>query len=159
MVDIFNLPGALSEADFEFKNGNSADPMTWASAPAPLSISIRPGEGINGTDRVTIIFADGAISKQWLQVKVLANENTGLTADDVFYFGNAIGESGDSAVDAIVDATDEIAARNNPRTFMRPAGIENICDFNRDGKVDATDQIVSRNNVTDFSNDLELISP
>ena len=31
----------------------------------------------------------------------------GLSLPDVFYFGNAIGESGDSASDAIVEAADD----------------------------------------------------
>ena len=50
----------------------------------------------------------GSISKQWLQVTVKATENTGLAQNDVFYYGNAIGEVGDSTVNAIVNATDEV---------------------------------------------------
>ena len=34
-----------------------------------------------------------------------------MPGSDVFYFGNAIGESGDSASDAKVTVVDEIAAR------------------------------------------------
>ena len=50
--------------------------------------------GTGGSDRVTIIWDDNAIEKQWLQVTVKATDNTGLVADDVFYFGNAVGEAG-----------------------------------------------------------------
>ena len=44
--------------------------------------------------RVEIIWADGAIENEWVQVTVLADADTGLAAPDVFYFGNAIGDSG-----------------------------------------------------------------
>ena len=40
------------------------------------------GQGVGGSNRVEIIFPDGAIQKQWLQVRVLANGNTGLQNDD-----------------------------------------------------------------------------
>ena len=158
IVDISALPGSVSASDFEFKIGNDSVPATWPTAPTPISVTTRTGEGAGGSDRVTIIFADGDITGKWLQVKVLANPNTGLASDDVFYFGNAIGDTGNSTTDAIVDTTDEIAARNNSRNFMRPASIDYPYDHNRDGKVDATDEIISRNNNTDFTNDLELIT-
>jgi hypothetical protein len=64
----------------------------------------------------------------------------------VFYFGNAIGETGDDADHAIVNATDEIAARNNPRSFNNLAPVTSPHDFNRDGFVNATDQILARSN-------------
>ncbi|MDY7011491.1 MAG: hypothetical protein SVV80_12185, partial [Planctomycetota bacterium] len=54
---------------------------------------------------------------------------TGLASPDVFYFGNAIGETGNSATDATVKPTDEIGARNNTRTLggpEGPAGIEDV---------------------------------
>ena len=41
---------------------------------------------------------------------VLATPNTALAKPDVFYFGNAIGDSGDSANNAWINASDEIAA-------------------------------------------------
>ena len=89
----------------------------------------------------------------------MANVKTGLVNDEVFYFGNATGDTGNSASNAITDATDEIEVRNNPRNFMRPALIDSVHDFDRDGKVDATDEIIARNNVTTILNSLQLISP
>ena len=80
-----------------------------------------PGAGLDGADRVTLIWADGAIRNRWLQVTVLATDNTGLAANDVFYLGNAVGESGNSPTDALVNATDEIGARNNPHGPFTPA--------------------------------------
>src|SRR5581483_9085948 len=83
----------------------------------------------------------------------------GLPASDVFYFGNAIGESGNSSSDAIVDVTDEIGARNESHTFLNPADVSNVHDYNRDGRVDATDQLIARNNATDPSTALVLWTP
>ena len=127
--------------------GNSNDPATWTAAPAPASVT-RPPRPANGADRVTLIWPDNAIQKQWLQVTVLATADTGLAAADVFYFGNAIGETGNSATDALVNATDMLLARNNPRTFLDPAPIDFAYDFNRDGRVNAIDMLIARNNQT-----------
>ena len=154
MIDIVALanPGGLTDTDFVFKVGNDDDPGSWIAAPAPandIAADVRLGAGTGGSDRVTIIWADNAIEKQWLQVTVLATANTGLGSDDVFYLGNAVGDSGDSPTDAIVNATDEIMARNNPAVFS-PATIENAYDFNRDRTVTATDQIIARNNTAVF---------
>jgi len=41
-----------------------------------------------------------------------STENTGLHHPDIFYFGNAPGEAGDNPINTIVNATDEIVARN-----------------------------------------------
>lgn len=56
---------------------------------------------VAGSDRVTVIWpgydpndlAHPAVAKQWLEVTILATKNTGLSQPEVFYFGNAIGES------------------------------------------------------------------
>jgi hypothetical protein len=47
-----------------------------------------------------MIWNDQDIVNRWLKVTVLANANTGLDSDDVFCFGNVVGEtSGDGYVD------------------------------------------------------------
>ncbi len=161
MVDVAHLPEGvedLTAADFEFRVGNDSTPDAWPLAPAPSDIDVQHGEGLDGSDRVTIIWADNAIEKQWLQVTVKATANTGLMQEDIFYFGNAIGESGNSATDAFVNATDQIDARNNPHFFFDPAPIDDRCDHDRDRNVNATDQIIARNNSTSFFNALKLIS-
>ncbi len=108
---------------------------------------------------MTIVWADNAIEKQWLQVTVLATANTGLDADDVFYFGNAIGETGNSPSEAKVTPVDKIAVRNNPHTVvLDPAGIDDAYDFNRDRRVGPTDQIICRNNGTNSMTALQLIT-
>ena len=73
------------------------------------------------------------------------------------YVGNAVGDTGDQAGNAIVDATDEINCRNNARHFIDPAGIDDWRDHDRDGKVDATDQIIARNNTTTMATALHML--
>ena len=159
MVDIANLPGAPTASDFVFKVGNDSAPAGWATAPAPSSITVRAGAGASGSDRVSIIWADNAIANQWLQVTVLATANTGLAAADVFYFGDAIGETGNSPADAEVTPSDEIMVRDNPHTLANnPAAIDEACDFNRDRKVGPTDEILARNNGTSGPTALQLIT-
>jgi hypothetical protein len=108
---------------------------------------------VGGSDRVTLIWPDGAIQKQWLQVTVLGGGSIGLAAPDVFYFGNAIGETGINNAPgyANVGATDEIGARNNPKTLFpasNQASIGFIYDFNRDKQVNPADQLIARSSAT-----------
>ena len=88
---------------------------------------------------------------------VKASAATGLGEPDVFFFGNAIGEVGDSPANANVTATDELLVRNNPRTLLDPAAVHNPYDHNRDRKVDATDELITRTNATTFMTALKLI--
>ncbi|MDP6637593.1 MAG: lamin tail domain-containing protein, partial [Phycisphaerae bacterium] len=95
MVDIDGMTGTPDASDFIIKVNASDDPDTWSAGPTP-TVTVRPGEGVGGSDRVTLVWPDGAIANQWVEVTVLATADTGLAAADVFYFGNAVGEtSGD----------------------------------------------------------------
>lgn len=168
IVDVGNLAGTPTASDFVFMVGNSDDPSTWATAPAPQSITVRPGAGVDGSDRVTVVWADddpytpdrepGSISNQWLQVTLLATPNTGLAEPDVFYFGNAVGESGNSTNETNVDTNDEIGARNHPHSLFDPAPIEDAYDYDRDKRVDTNDEILARNNPTSAFSRLQLIT-
>ncbi len=119
MVDIYGLADDLTASDFIFKvsngltpDGDSANyPGQWSTAPTPIEIDVRWGEGENGSDRVTIVWADNAIMYQWLEVSVLANTNTGLSTNDVFYFAHnrLVGDAND---DGVVSAGD-YAGREN----------------------------------------------
>jgi hypothetical protein len=90
MVDLQYFDGApahhstpsISAADLQFRVGNDNQPENWTNAPTPLAVTVRTGAGIGGSDRVTIIWADNAIQKQWLAVKVLATANTAVAAVD-----------------------------------------------------------------------------
>ncbi|KKK66169.1 hypothetical protein LCGC14_2966810, partial [marine sediment metagenome] len=161
MIDIAGLayPGNLSlTEDFAFRVGNSNNLDNWTAAAAPLPIAVRQGAGIDGSDRVTILWPDNAIEKQWLQVTVKATDNTGLAEPDVFYFGNAIGEAGDQSFNTIVNATDEIVARNFQHSAVDRALIDDPYDYNRDTLVDGTDQIIARENQTNPLTMLRLIT-
>ena len=144
VIDVHNLAGTPTLSDFTFKVGNSNDPSTWAVATPPTGITVRAGAGDDDSDRVTLIWADGVIRNCWLQVTVRATDHTGLADKDVFYVGNAVGEAGNSATDALVNATDEIGARNHPHSPFSPAPLDDVYDYNRDRLVNATDQILAR---------------
>jgi hypothetical protein len=91
-----------------------------------------------------------------LQTTVKAGGNIGLTTPDVFYFGNAPGESGNIVGDTAVSIIDELLARNNPASIANPAGITNRFDYNRDTRVSAIDQIIARNLITTKVTELKL---
>ncbi|HUT13356.1 MAG TPA: beta-propeller fold lactonase family protein, partial [Thermoguttaceae bacterium] len=158
MIDVDGLPEGFAPAagDFLFLTGNDDLPGGWTAAPAPAEVVLREGAGDDGSDRITIIWDDYAIQNQWLEVTVLA-ERLGLAGDDVFYLGNAVGETGNSPADARVTVADLLLTRNNPRGILEPAGIDCPYDFNRDGRVNATDVLLARNNQTSFANALELL--
>jgi hypothetical protein len=168
MIDLYDLPGTPTLNDFLFRMGNDDKPYgddlddpddDWPWAPDPIAIAMRPGEGQDGADRVTLIWEDGVIRNCWLQVTVLATDATGLVENEVFYVGNAVGESGNSTTDALVNATDEIGVRNNPHTPFTPAPKNDAYDYNRDRLVNATDQIITRNHRTNPFTALRLIKP
>jgi hypothetical protein len=160
MIDVENLPetAVLDASDFEFRVGNTNVPSSWSMAAGPSDISVRRGAGLDGSDRVTLIWPDGAISKRWLQVSMLPTDDTGLDAADVFYFGNAIGEVGNSTTNAIVSAADEGLIRLNGRNAFNPAPISFLFDINRDKLVNSADQALTRLNASNALSALLLIS-
>ncbi len=160
MVDLLNLPpGTPTAADFSFNIGNNNTTASWAAGPAPDTIAVRRGAGVGGSDRVTLIWADvNAVKKQWLRVMVKTTAQTGLASPAIFYFGNAIGDSGNSITDARVTTSDQLGARNHPATALNPASISNLYDFNRDKRVTTTDQLLARNNTTTALTELKLIT-
>ena len=104
-----------------------------------------------------------AVFGEWLQVTVKgadqSDTNTGLQVSDVFYFGSAPGDSGNSTTDARVNATDEVAARNDPHNFMNPASIADPHDYDRNKDVNSLDEVEARAYPTNFLNALSLITP
>jgi len=159
-IDISELSDnvTLTEEDFTFRIGNSNAPSSWASAPALNGIAIGEDVGEMSSDRILLAWPDNAIQNQWLQVTVKATENTGLAEPDIFYFGNAIGEAGNQTRNTIVNATDEIVARNFQHNALNPALIDDPYDYNRDGLVNGTDQIIARENQTNPLTMLRLIT-
>lgn len=144
MVDVTELSAAPTAADFVFRVGNNQTPAGWAAGPTP-SVTVRYGAGVGGSDRITLIWPALAISKQWLQVTTLADLNTGLGASDIFYFGNAVGESGNITADAKVTSADALRVLNN---ITATAAITSANDHNRDGRVASADRLVVLNNLS-----------
>jgi subtilisin family serine protease len=143
MVDVRNLPaGDLTADDFALNLGTDSDLLaSWQPAPTPRAVSVRRGAGVDGSDRVTLTFADGAIKNTWLRVTVLANEHTGLAAPDASYFGNAVGETGDNPANATVNLFDIGAIRSHLFATAQP--MTNPFDLDRDGRVNSMDLVIA----------------
>ena len=140
MVDVRDPAAAMGEGDFAFAVRTAAG--EWVPAPAPTSVTVRAGAGVGASDRVTVTWADGAVRDTWLRVTVLPGGASGLAYPDVFYFGNAVAETGNSAADAAVNALDFTATR--AALYSGAARIDSRYDFNRDGAVNPLDLAIVR---------------
>lgn len=157
MLDIVNLRATPDTADFSFKTGNNNDLSTWTMAPTPLSVSVRENEGLDGSDRVTIIWQDSEITSTWLQMRLMAGAEAGFLIDDWYFIGNAPGDTGDDSL-AHVNAVDLLRIRANPISIFDPvATVENRYDINRDGYVNAQDFLITRSNPTSLLDASALI--
>jgi hypothetical protein len=148
MIDLASTHGAITASDFIFKVGNDNSPSGWTTAPAPTAVSVRPGAGVGGTDRIEITWASGAIANKWLEVVLKGNDtaggfdtNTGLAASDVFFWGNKVADSGTNSTDGFFETTSTDAVQvlfvggaDRPVTDPR--------DYNRDGFVNSTDAVL-----------------
>jgi hypothetical protein len=162
MLDIAGLAANPSAADFEFSILGPTD-QAWKTVPLPISISLRSGAGVGGSDRVTLIWTDKAMpNNHWLRIRVKSDPSgghLGLAADDVFCFGLAIGETG-APVDGRtqVDATDLQDVRSHFTSGQEQASITNPFDVNRDGRVNIGDMIIVQTNRTAVLDSLGMIS-
>jgi VCBS repeat-containing protein len=154
VVDVDGLPSGttdsqmLASLQFAQWDGIAVAGFVALSGAAVPSVSILSGGGVGGSARVTISFPDNTVQNTWLRVTVLANADTGLAANDVFYFGNVIGEvnAGNTSTRYRVNAIDTSNVRNNQSPGANSASVTNIYDFNRDGRVNALDTSIVRNN-------------
>jgi hypothetical protein len=135
--------------DFTFKVGNNNSLSTWTTAPNPSTITVRAGAGVGGSDRVELVWPDGAIKEEWLEVITKATTNTGLAANDVFFFGSAVANSGggDSPTLSETTSVDELGARNHDTNLGDNIPVTNLFDYNRDDLVNSADSLLARNNV------------
>jgi hypothetical protein len=141
-------PNGVNRANFVF-----ADHKTNIITSLPDIFAVRPGAGVGGADRVTFIWntqTPPKISNRWLQVTV-NGATLGLPANDVFYYGNQIGEgSGGTAGSpdfgtTAVGSNDQLGARENPRNaVISPAPVDFVWDFNKDKAVGSTDKLIAR---------------
>ena len=157
MVDIWNLPAVPTAADILVRVGNNSQPSTWATGPAPASITVRKKAGVAGSDRVTLIWPEGSILQQWVEISVLPSARTGLESADKFYLGSAPGDTGDQLTAVGVDSSDLFRVKANPRNALNPAAVTSTLDVNRDRQVDSLDQSLIRANETRAANQLQLI--
>jgi hypothetical protein len=154
VIDIADLPASTtpsqlaSSLQFAQWNGIAAGGFGALSGAAVPTVTIASGAGASGSSRVQIAFPDNTVQNTWLRVTVLAGLTTALTANDVFYFGNVIGEfnTGNTSNRLRVNATDTGAVRSNQSTAANSAPVTNIYDVNRDGRVNATDTGLVRSN-------------
>jgi hypothetical protein len=153
MVDIAGLPSNLTASDFVFTVGNSNDPTTWTPLTVAPTVTTRWGAGVQGSARVELTWPNNTIDNEWLQVTVLADADTGLSANTVFYFGNAIGDTGNSTTDAQVNSADLVGMPTNQHV-----GVTNVYDFARTGYVNSSDATIVLSNQTTAATALNLIT-
>ncbi len=157
VVDVDGLPSGTTNsqmlASLQFAQWDGIALAGFVALPgaAVPTVTIAAGAGAGGSSRVTITFPDNTIQNTWLRVTVLANGDTGLSANDVFYFGNVIGDFGVGNTAGAgglirVSVQDTVAVRNNQSTIADSASVTNIYDVNRDGRVSVQDTILVRNN-------------
>ena len=160
MIDVADLPSGITPqaTDFVFLVGNDDDPARVDRRAAPKSVSIRPGDGVGGSARITILWDDHAIENQWLRVQVLA-ARLGLARRRRVLLGQRPRRVGRQPAHALVNVTDVLAMQANLHGPLAPAGIDDRHDFNRDGLVNATDAVLARDHMTSPLGALRLIAP
>ncbi|NLF30482.1 MAG: hypothetical protein GX591_06305, partial [Planctomycetes bacterium] len=138
MIDIADLadPDALSPADFTVRVSHDPVGGAWTPGPTPATVAVRRGAGTDGSDRVTLIWPDGALVNTWVEVTVRATAATGLPAGDVFLIANA---AGDADGDRDVDLDDFVALKVG---FGSSGGGIASGDFNLTGTVDLDDFVI-----------------
>lgn len=136
--EVQDLAGTVTAADFTFQmslqgafNEATNPPSGWPAAPAPTSVVVTPS-GIN--NRVTITWANNAIENRWLRISILANANTGLANNQVYYLGHLRGEvTGAQAGQYIVNNTDASAIATRVSGTNVP--ITSIYDLDKNARV------------------------
>ena len=136
MVDIDRLFASPTGEDFRIRVTESASPDTWFPGPTPM-VTARPGEGVGGSDRVTLTWAGGEIINQWIEITMPPGNEWNMVDTNVFYFGNAVGDCdgdgqvGDSDYESFVSQ------------FGR-GGDGQTADFDKNGQVDLADFAIMR---------------
>ena len=154
VVDLKNPTATITAADFSFATGETLTQPGFTTLVGTALTAVNPqvtqfiGGGIDGSTRAKITFNNNSLKNIWLKVTVLANANTGLAIDDVFYFGNVVGEVNGSNVNSRynVNAIDTGAVRTNQSTPSNSVSVTNLYDFNKSGNVNALDTSIVRTN-------------
>ena len=151
-IDVDHLPATTTASDiagqlrFAVHDGIDAAGFTPLASATPPTVELVPIDG--DTTRIKIVFEDGQIANTWLQTTLVASPLTGLAADDVFYFGSVVGDTGigNSSTRIRVNAFDAAITRANQSLAAGSAGLDNVYDINRDGRVNAFDTVLVRAN-------------
>ena len=151
VIDITN-PANLAAIDsnsFQFATWSTFTDTTpnFLTITPTVTVSTFATGGQGGSARVKLTFADNTIQNSWLRVTVLANPlTTGLTANDVFYFGNARFDVNPAAppfasqVSINVLDTNQVRAQNG----QNPGVVSNVFDVDRSGAVNVLDTNATR---------------
>ena len=154
LIDLINSPrDEFTVDDFEFRVGNSGDPDSWTvlslETEIPLPQVVTIDSGSFGMKRIVLEWPDNVVVNTWLQVTIKANGNTGLAADDVFYFGNQVGNVADFDLSpgkpVYVNVSDVRAVLRNLSPDTQDE-IGNEYDIDRNGRVDQQDADLVLNN-------------
>lgn len=158
-VDIKNLASTPAAEDFQFRIGNSADPTTWAALATAPTVDVRPGAGVDNSSRVSLIWPAGTIVDQWLQITVRADgPNEIVPSDDIHYWGNQRGETGNDPARTTVNSGDFSAVSANYSGFGT-APVTSAFDLNKDGRVNSGDNSTVSFRYSGFANTLLLFAP
>ncbi len=151
ILDIAGVVTATA-SDFLFADWDGIAAAGFLPTSALPTVTLIPSGGLNSSTRVKIEFNDNAIRNTWLRVTVLANANTDLQSNDVFYFGNAVGDVNQgnqgTPINVESDSTDLSFVRQNQSLGANSVPISNTYDINRDGRVNALDTALVRQNLT-----------
>jgi len=143
VVDIANVGGLITASDFQIATWNGISSSGFVATSAVPTIMVIPNGGVGNSTRAKIEFLDNAIRNILLRVTMLANANTSLAANDVFYFGNAVGDMNvgntGSPVTVQTNEADATAMRQNLLLGANSAAVTNIYDLNKDGLMNAID--------------------
>ena len=143
--------------DFEFRVGNSSDPSAWSLLDVAPDISVRFGAGELGSDRISLIFPAGTIVDQWVQVRLLADGPGNIVGiDDVHYWGNQRGDTGNSATNTAVNSGD-VSNVNANFSGLATVSVDSNFDVNKDGRVNSGDSSAVSARFSGFSPTLQLI--
>jgi hypothetical protein len=147
MFDMKDMPLGTQPPNIEVKmsvpGAGPGDPVAWVPAPRPTLIDRRHGAGVGQSDRITLIWPNNSIRNRWLQVTVKADAVSWLPRDDVFYFGNLVGETGDAASPLRVSAVDLAATRRATQVFPGPVGVREKYDIDRNGTLAGTTDVAA----------------
>jgi hypothetical protein len=148
-IDSLGDPNSLSADDFVFQVSptgafsEALNPLVgWETAPPPNSVSILPGS----PDRILLLWPENSIMNRWLRITILANANTDLPANEVYYLGHLLGETtGETSGAFFVVQFDDISRIRNE--IGNTVDSSSTTDIDKNGVVTFSDIAAMRPNI------------